>query len=504
MNQIHESHSAIQSKAVPDMYFAYFYCCVYCKKMPVDEDQLTEALSKVLLKDAIDGLDEDLVSYMAGLLASKVAEDEGDFDATPENAIDEVLVPFLESVACPENVMVEARQVVMELLAPHVGAGVSKDDMMGNTTRKLKQGIVNMASDLFSKNHENSHEADANAYLWGTSKGVKPSANILKDAHTEKTSQKDKRKQRQELETQRRALEVANQSEDDKGPKSLVSMSSSAFKNRDATKNKAKDVQVRNVSVSLDNGTVLLDGGDIKFVYQRRYGLIGENGVGTFYSAAHLITYLLDNVVLLYWKLPRSLICIRLGLPPYAHDTFPSLGKTTLLKAIAKEDGIPGFPAHLRVLHVRQEMPELKDDLSVIQAVIDSDVERTMLMQQEKDLLAKLEGDSSSSSDAVVGDEKLSLQAKREKLQQGKENNIAFNADLKKLDEVYERLQGLGSDSAEARAAMILSGLQFTHQMQTAPISSLSGGWQMRVALAAALFVEPDICLLVNTSDARY
>jgi ATP-binding cassette, subfamily F, member 3 len=162
-----------------------------------------------------------------------------------------------------------------------------------------------------------------------------------------------------------------------------------------------------------------------------------------------------------------------------------------LLKAIAKEDGIPGFPAHLRVLHVRQEIPELKDDLSVLQAVIDSDVERTMLMQQEKDLLAKLEG----ASDV---DEKLSLQAKREKLLQGKENNAAFNDDLKKLDEVYERLQGLGSDSAEARAAMILSGLQFTPQMQSAPISSLSGGWQMRVALAAALFVEPDICLLVR------
>jgi hypothetical protein len=249
--------------------------------MPVDEEQLTEALSKVLLKDDIDGLDEDLVSYMAGLLASKVAEDDGDIDATAESAIDEVLVPFLESVACPDDVTAKAKQVVAELLAPHVGA--AKDDTASTTTRKLKQGIVNMASDLLSKNNNvNSHEADANAYLWGTSKGVKPSANVLKDAHSDKTSAKDKRKQRQELEGQRRALEAANQSEDDKGPKSLVSMSSAAFKNRD-TKNKAKDVQVKNVSLSLDNGTLLMEGADIKFVYQRRYGLIGENGVGTCY-----------------------------------------------------------------------------------------------------------------------------------------------------------------------------------------------------------------------------
>jgi ATP-binding cassette subfamily F protein 3 len=43
---------------------------------------------------------------------------------------------------------------------------------------------------------------------------------------------------------------------------------------------------------------------------------------------------------------------------------------------------------------------------------------------------------------------------------------------------------------------MILSGLQFTLSMQHAPISALSGGWRMRVALAAALFIEPDILLL--------
>lgn len=125
-----------------------------------------------------------------------------------------------------------------------------------------------------------------------------------------------------------------------------------------------------------------------------------------------------------------------------------------------------------------------------MQAVIDADVERKMLLQQEKDLLKKL--DSADDNDTA---DKLSLQAKREKLA-AKDNNKEFEQDLKELDEVYQRLQGLGSDSAEARAAMILSGLQFSQQMQESPISSLSGGWQMRVALAAALFVEPDICLL--------
>ena len=43
---------------------------------------------------------------------------------------------------------------------------------------------------------------------------------------------------------------------------------------------------------------------------------------------------------------------------------------------------------------------------------------------------------------------------------------------------------------------MILSGLQFTDKMQAGPTSALSGGWRMRVSLAAALFIEPDVLML--------
>lgn len=189
-----------------------------------------------------------------------------------------------------------------------------------------------------------------------------------------------------------------------------------------------------------------------------------------------------------------------------SETTICKQGKTTLLKAIAKEDGITGFPTNLRVLHVRQEIPSLKDEVSVLQAVIAADVERTMLLQEEKELLAKLDGADASTGGGEDAS-KLSVQAKREQLLKGKDatatdsnnGNADFDKDLIDLDEVYQRLQALGSDSAESKAAMILSGLQFTPEMQAAAITSLSGGWQMRVALAAALFVEPDICLLVST-----
>lgn len=170
-------------------------------------------------------------------------------------------------------------------------------------------------------------------------------------------------------------------------------------------------------------------------------------------------------------------------------------GKSTLLKAISN-GGVDGFPAHLRVLHVRQEVPaHLSDSMSVLDAVLKSDLERNMLLDREKELQAKLEQASGGGGDE---DSNLSFEEKRKKLAANASDMKAMEADLKELDGLYARLQVLSADSAEARAAMILSGLQFSVSMQTGPISALSGGWRMRVALAAALFIEPDILMLVS------
>jgi ATP-binding cassette, subfamily F, member 3 len=68
--------------------------------------------------------------------------------------------------------------------------------------------------------------------------------------------------------------------------------------------------------------------------------------------------------------------------------------------------------------------------------------------------------------------------------------------DPHRIAEIQTRLSDIGSHSAPARASAILAGLGFTEEQMANPCSALSGGWRMRVALAAALFGQPDVLLL--------
>ena len=68
--------------------------------------------------------------------------------------------------------------------------------------------------------------------------------------------------------------------------------------------------------------------------------------------------------------------------------------------------------------------------------------------------------------------------------------------DPQRIADIHHRLADIEAHRAEARAARVLSGLGFDQAAQARPMARFLGGWRMRVALAAALFAQPDLLLL--------
>jgi ATP-binding cassette subfamily F protein 3 len=132
-------------------------------------------------------------------------------------------------------------------------------------------------------------------------------------------------------------------------------------------------------------------------------------------------------------------------------------GKTTLFRVIAgelaAEQGHVTIGARERIGRLAQEAPGGPQPL--IDIVLSADAERTALLTEAETA--------------------------------GEPHRIA---------EIQTRLADIAAHSAPSRAAAILAGLGFSDDAQQRPASEFSGGWRMRVALAALLFSEPDILLL--------
>ena len=132
-------------------------------------------------------------------------------------------------------------------------------------------------------------------------------------------------------------------------------------------------------------------------------------------------------------------------------------GKTTLFKLILGEltadSGTLNLRPKIRIGTVAQEAPSSSRPL--IDVVLDADKERKSLLERAE---------------------------------------TTMEPDI--IAEVHTRLADINSETAPARAAQILAGLGFNEKAQKQPCTEFSGGWRMRVALAATLFGNPDFLLL--------
>uniref|UniRef100_A0A8P4GBP3 ATP-binding cassette sub-family F member 1 n=1 Tax=Dicentrarchus labrax TaxID=13489 RepID=A0A8P4GBP3_DICLA len=222
-------------------------------------------------------------------------------------------------------------------------------------------------------------------------------------------SKKEKKKKKKQLEYERQVASVRAQN----ALEGDFSISQAEMSSRQAMLENASDIKLERFSISA-HGKELFVNADLLIVAGRRYGLVGPNGKG----------------------------------------------KTTLLKHIANR--ALSIPPNIDVLLCEQEV--VADDTPAVQAVLKADTRRLRLLEEERQLQARLE----KGEDSVA----------------------------ERLDKVYEELRAIGAAAAEAKARRILAGLSFTPEMQNRPTKRFSGGWRMRVSLARALFMEPTLLML--------
>lgn len=202
---------------------------------------------------------------------------------------------------------------------------------------------------------------------------------------------------------------------------------------------KSKDIHIDNFDLYVGDGQRILSDTSLSLSYGHRYGLVGQNGIG----------------------------------------------KSTLLRALSRRE--LNVPSHITILHVEQELRG--DDTLALQSVLDADVWRKLLLEEEATINERLNEI-----------EKLKKEFDEDSLENKKLDNEAGDLQAH-LDEVYNKLAEMESDKAEGRAASILFGLGFSEKAQHQPTNSFSGGWRMRLSLARALFCQPDLLLLDEPSN---
>eukprot|EP00301_Raphidiophrys_heterophryoidea_P003311 c11500_g1_i1.p1 GENE.c11500_g1_i1~~c11500_g1_i1.p1 ORF type:complete len:811 (+),score=231.90 c11500_g1_i1:117-2549(+) len=198
-----------------------------------------------------------------------------------------------------------------------------------------------------------------------------------------------------------------------------------------APENYGDTIAVHNITLGFAShgGGLLLEGAELKLVRGRRYGLVGNNGVG----------------------------------------------KSVLLRRLAA-GRMPGFPRHLRAMYIGQELPGSSQ--TALEAVLSPPPQPALEMQ---------------------------LRLMQEELKKTNSDERRGNL-LSEIELVKTLLEEAVGTPDEKEAKRVLTAVGFTKEMRSRQISELSGGWRMRVALAAAMYRPPTLLMVdepTNHLDLR-
>ncbi|KAG1109297.1 hypothetical protein G6F42_015698 [Rhizopus arrhizus] len=277
---------------------------------------------------------------------------------------------------------------------------------------------------------------------------------------------------------------AAATSEDDEPE--IVAISQQSRFHTETLETSNKELDLPGVQISVNQLDLLVDA-HLKLKPLTRYGLVGQNGVG----------------------------------------------KSVLMKCLA-DNILVGLPQNLNILHISQ-LEDFDENTTVVQEVLSADPKATIAIREYEALRAVI-GDAAPTKKATKANQELNSvvfdimrsrvkdrlddatrlaikrsglrgrEARKEQVKMEKEYSDFCKQDPQKyvtddmvnevIAQVFERMELVDEEERKNRAHKLLKGLGFDEKQSTSLISTFSGGWRMRIALAKSLFIKPDILLL--------
>lgn len=377
--------------------------------------------------------DEGILEYLCGVVEGMSLEEKRN-----SSVLFEVISPFLIDAGAVADASA-AEVVCKSLSVAFGGSGYKKAASAVESEDDTPQLLATAVKIKDLAGLEPAKKTYGGAVFADAETGEVVDSNTAYEGSAIPTTQKQLRKQRKENEALNKILRVEAQQRAEAAAEMMAARMAAIRASRASGRQANTGVNIERLSLPHPSGTGdLLTDVTFSLAPGRKYGLVGRNGAGKSTLMKHLANY----------KDPSLL--------------------------------------HLKILLVDQHVEG--DEATPLQWVLRADVERTALLEDEARLTIYMH--AGVAEDGEGGTPSKPAPPLPPDL-------VGVNIELA-LTECYERMDAIGVSTAETRAMKILAGLGFDEGMEPAvrPTAALSGGWAMRAALAAALFVKPNLLLL--------